>query len=404
MLVLTLLIRCALSMTLGSVQKPAGDIALVGGRIYTSPAAKPIDDGVVIVTRGKIAAVGTRHSITIPADIPMINCSGKVITAGFQNSHVHFMEDKWNGADRQPASKLNAQLAAMLLRYGFTTVIDTGSLLPNTVALRRRIEAREVIGPRILTAGIPQYPPNGVPYYIKDGAAPGLLKALPQPSTPVQAVESLRQNVAGGADIVKLFTGSWISKQEVVAMPADVATAAVGEAHRRGRFVFAHPSNVAGLEVALRAHVDVAAHAIEDTRGFKTEHLQRMVAQEMALIPTLHLFSQDGNIADILKEVHDFREQGGRILFGTDVGFLPDYDPTDEFIQMSRAGLTRQQILASLTTSPASRFGEATKHGRVEKGMDGDLVVLRNDPFIDVRAFSDVVAVVRGGQVVYREP
>ena len=404
MLVLTLLIGCALSMMLGSPQKPADDIALVGGKIYASPAAQPIDDGVVIVKSGKIVAVGTRRSTTVPADIPTLNCSGKFITAGFQNSHVHFSEDKWNEAAQQPASKLNAQLAAMLLRYGFTTVIDTGSLLTNTVALRRRIEAREVIGPRILTAGIPQYPPNGVPYYIKDGAPPDLLKMLPQPSTPVQAIGFIRQNVAGGADIVKLFTGSWISKQEVVAMPADVATAAVVEAHRRGRFVFAHPSNLAGLEVALRAHVDVAAHAIEDTRGFKTEHLQRMVAQEMALIPTLHLFSQDGNIADILKEVHDFRQEGGRILFGTDVGFLSDYDPTDEFIQMARAGLTRQQILASLTTSPASRFGEATKHGRVEKGMDGDLVVLRNDPFADVHAFADVVAVVRGGQMVYQEP
>jgi len=402
MLVLTLLIGWAVSMMLGSARKPSDDIALVGGRIYSSAAAKPIDDGVVIVTSGKIAVVGTRHSTTIPADIPILNCTGKVIMAGFQNSHVHFTEDKWNGADQQPASKLSAQLAAMLVRYGFTTVIDTGSLLTNTVALRCRIETREVIGPRILTAGIPEYPPNGVPYYIKDGAPPDLLKVLPQPSTPAQVIGSVRQSVAGGADIVKLFTGSWVSKQEVVAMPADVAAAAVVEAHRRGRFVFAHPSNVAGLEIALRAHVDVAAHAIEDTQGLKTEHLQRMVAQEIALIPTLHLFSQDGNIADILKEVHDFREEGGRILFGTDVGFQSDYDPTDEFIQMARAGLTTQQILASLTTSPASRFGEATKHGRVEKGLDGDLVVLRNDPFIDVRAFSDVVAVVRGGQVLYQ--
>jgi imidazolonepropionase-like amidohydrolase len=102
--------------------------------------------------------------------------------------------------------------------------------------------------------------------------------------------------------------------------------------------------------------------------------------------------------------VVDFRQQRGRILFGTDVGFLSDYDPTDVFIQLARAGLPRQEILASLTTSPASRFGEATKHGRVEKGMAGDLVVLRKDPFVDVRAFADVVAVVRGGRVLYQEP
>ncbi len=44
------------------------------------------------------------------------------------------------------------------------------------------------------------------------------------------------------------------------------------------------------LEIALRAHVDVLAHAIEDTRGFTADHLQRMIAEKMALIPTLHLF------------------------------------------------------------------------------------------------------------------
>src|SRR5262249_3000977 len=116
-LVLTLLIVCALSMLLGRPQKPAADdIALVGGRIYTSPAAAPIDDGVVIVKDGKVAAVGTRRSTAIPTDIPTMNCSGKIITAGFQNSHVHFTEDKWTDAARQPASKLNAQLAEMLLR------------------------------------------------------------------------------------------------------------------------------------------------------------------------------------------------------------------------------------------------------------------------------------------------
>src|SRR5439155_3285687 len=159
-------------------------------------------------------------------------------------------------------SKLNGQLSAMLVRYGFITAVDTGSLLTNTVALRRRIEADEVIGPRILTAGLPLYRPNGIPYYVKDGAPPDLLKLLPQPSTPAQAAGFVRQNLEGGADIVKLFTGSWISKDTVLPMPAEVATAAVNEAHQQGKTVFTHPSNVAGLEVALRAHVDVLAHVV----------------------------------------------------------------------------------------------------------------------------------------------
>src|SRR5262249_58175234 len=111
--------------------------------------------------------------------------------------NIHFTEEKWNGAASQPASKLNEQLSAMLLRYGFTTVVDTGSLLSNTLALRRRIEAHDVVGPTILTAGLPLYPANGIPNYVKDGAPPNLLKLLPHPSTPAEAIDFVRQNLDG---------------------------------------------------------------------------------------------------------------------------------------------------------------------------------------------------------------
>jgi imidazolonepropionase-like amidohydrolase len=73
-------------------------------------------------------------------------------------------------------------------------------------------------------------------------------------------------------------------------MPLPIASAAVAEAHRRGKLVFAHPSNVVGLEVALAARVDVLAHAIEGTSGLTADHLRRMKAQNVSLVPTLKLF------------------------------------------------------------------------------------------------------------------
>lgn len=62
--------------------------------------------------------------------------------AGFQNSHVHFTEPKWEDAATLPASRLSADLARMLTRCGFATVVDTDSLLDNTLALRKRIAWR----------------------------------------------------------------------------------------------------------------------------------------------------------------------------------------------------------------------------------------------------------------------
>ena len=73
-------------------------------------------------------------------------------------------------------------------------------------------------------------------------------------------------------------------------------------------------------------------------------------------------------------------------------------------MQIGNAGLTWQQILASLTTNPATRFSESVRRGRLEKGMDGDFVVLGHDPAVDVQAFADVVAVVRAGRLVFQRP
>jgi imidazolonepropionase-like amidohydrolase len=228
-----------------------------------------------------------------------------------------------------------------------------------------------------------------------------ILSLLPQPSTPQQATETVQRNVEGGADLTKLFAGSWVARGKVLPMPEEIATAAAAEAHRHHKLVFAHPSSVAGLEVSLRARVDVLAHALDDARGLTPEHLQRMKAQDMALIPTLKLFGGSRWLFEILDEVHDYARLGGSILFGTDVGYLTDYDPVTEYVLMQSAGLSWREILASLTTAPAARFGEASRRGRIAPGMDADLVVLGADPVTDVRAFTNVRHVVRAGRVIY---
>ena len=69
---------------------------------------------------------------------------------------------------------------------------------------------------------------------------------------------------------------------------------------------------------------------------------------------------------------------------------------------MAEAGLDWREILASLTTAPAARYGFAARKGRVATGMDGDLVVLGRDPQRDPAAFADVQATIRGGVVLYR--
>ncbi len=394
---------CVLYLSQSVLAQPRSDVlALTGGRVIATPDAPPIDNAAVVVENGHIVTVGPKARVTIPAEARTIDCTGLTIVAGFQNSHVHFTEDQWTAALGQPSLKLTLQLQTMLTRYGFTTVVDTSSLLSNTAALRQRIDSGEVGGPRVLTAGLALYPPNGVPYYVKDAVPPELLTLLLQPATPLEARDMVRNNIGGGADVIKVFTGSNVTRARVLPMPRDVAAAAVGEAHSRRRIVFAHPSNVSGLEVALDAGVDVLAHVVEDTSGLTPAHLERMKRQNMALIPTLKLLGDGDDRQANRNEVRDYARFGGQILFGTDVGFLPDSNPLREYQLMEAAGLTWRQILASLTTNPADRFNESNRRGRLLQGMDSDLVVLGADPSLSVDAFADVRYAIRAGRVIYQ--
>ena len=69
---------------------------------------------------------------------------------------------------------------------------------------------------------------------------------------------------------------------------------------------------------------------------------------------------------------------------------------------MVQAGLGFTDILASLTTNPARRFGLEGKAGRVAPGMEGDLVVLEGDPARDIGALARVRYTVRQGRIIYR--
>lgn len=389
------------SFTAGPALIQPQSLTLAGGRVYAGPDAPATDDAVVVVTDGVITAVGPRTKVEIPAGTTIIDCKGLTITSGFYNNHVHFTDPKrWNGAASAPAARLTADLRDMLTRFGFTTVVDTASDLENTLALRRRIEAGDVSGPRIFTAGGALYPPDGVPFYVREEVDQHVLAQLHQPATPVAARATVRRQAERGANLVKIFAGSWVSRGKVLPMPEEIARAAVAEAHSQRQIAFAHPSNVAGLEVALRSGVDVLAHALDDTRGMTADHYARLRKQNVAMVPTLALFRGRWSW-DILDEVRTHARGGGEVLFGTDVGYLPNFDHAVEYELLASAGLGWREILASLTTAPARRFNELDRRGTIATGMVADLVVLGTDPALGARGFADVRYTIRGGTIIF---
>jgi imidazolonepropionase-like amidohydrolase len=392
----------------------AADLVLVHARVYSAPGAPVIDDATIVLHDGLIESVtpSNRKGGRIRKGSAVIDCTGMSVTAGLWNSHVHILPVKLLHADQKTGPELTASLQEMLTGWGFTTVFDIASILANTNQIRTRIAAGEIAGPRILTTGEPFFPSHGVPIYVQ-----GYLEAnhisLPDDCTTADAVERVRTEVLAGADGIKIFAGA-IEADSVLIMPLERAQAIVKQAHALKRPVFAHPSNMAGLEIALNSGVDVLAHVTSDEEPWTPGLLGQMRAAHMALVPTLTLFDVEEKKAGASPEVTEkfvgraverlraYSQAGGEILFGTDVGYIYQFDTTEEYTLMQKAGMSFAQILASLTTNPAGRFGFAEHSGRIAATMDADLTVYKGDPGADITAFSRVGLTIREGKVIYQ--
>jgi imidazolonepropionase-like amidohydrolase len=390
----------------------SADLALTGAKIYPSPTDPPIENGSIVLRDGLILSAGPSSAVEIPRSATVIDCKGLVVTAGFWNSHVHILTPELLHVKDSSEKDLDPELDTMFNRWGFTTVFDIGSVLDNTLALRRRIESGELHGPRIFTVGEPIWTIE--PVYVRDFLSQNHIH-IENIQTPEQAIALVRDHVAKGADGIKLFAGSDQGYGKVALLPLATAKAAVDEAHRHHMPVFAHPTNMDGVRVAIDSGVDVLAHTVPQSPPWTPEFTQQLKRANMSLIPTLTLFDFEGlkgNIPDqqrtawigqMVDQLRAYSEAGGDILFGTDIGYTDHYDTAQEFTLMSQAGMTYKQILASLTTNPARKFGDSDHTGRIAKGMKADLVVLNADPAQDITAFSKVRLTIRSGKVLYKE-
>ena len=371
------------------------DLLIRNARVVRAPGELPSEPTDVTIRAGRICD-------DPPSGAPVLDARGGFLTAGFWNCHVHLTEPVWAGAARAAAAKLQDGLDDMFGARGFTTVIDLASNSRDTFPLRRRIDEGDLRGPRILTATEAIRPWRGLPFYTKESVPWFLWWALPTPATSRGAARVARRQLSKGADVIKLFTGSYVARDRIRAMRPGPARAAVRAAHERDAPTFAHTSNRAGLLVALDAGIDVIAHVPDETDG--TEGLLRdAAARGVWLIPTLDMFAQTvtrdrSYLAPIHDALRGFAAAGGRLLFGTDVGYLPDHDIRGELSALAECGLGIDDVLTMLTTNPSEAMGSGS--GTVVCGEPADLVLLeRLDTVADL---ASVRATIRAGTITWQ--
>ncbi len=78
---------------------PSADFAVVGAALETASPRGRIEDGVLVVRAGRIAAVGARGEVPVPEGIPTVDGRGRTLLPGLVDPHSHMGVYAWPGTE-----------------------------------------------------------------------------------------------------------------------------------------------------------------------------------------------------------------------------------------------------------------------------------------------------------------
>ena len=411
----------ALLALLYAAPASAETVVVTAAHMVDVLSGRRVDDPQVVVTDGRIAAVGRRGD-AVPAGARRIDLGQRTLLPGLIDMHVHLTSDPTISGYRQLEytdgfwTVVGVANARRTLDAGFTTVRNVGAANYDDVAIKQGIERGYVPGPRI------------VPATYAIGATGGHCDATefpPSVSVPHPQIADSPQGFRGvvrqmrkyGAEVIKVcMTGGVLSKTDAVGaqqLSFDEIKAIVDEAHMLGMKVAVHAHGTDGINDALRAGVDTIEHAsLADATSFK-------LAREHGAWFDMDIYNDDyilaegarnGVFAESLekerligrKQRETFRAAhaaGVKMLFGTDGGVYPNGDNAKQFAKMVEWGMTPIEAIRAATASAAEALARTGDVGAIAPGRYGDLIAVSGDPLADVRALERVDFVMKGGVV-----
>ena len=108
-------------------------------------------------------------------------------------------------------------------------------------------------------------------------------------------------------------------------------------------------------------------------------------------------------------ELNRLYESGGEnlLIVGTDepvyTTLLPGFAFHRELLAMVHAGLPNIAVLKAATINGASALGIADKLGSIEPGKLADVLIIKGNPFEDIKVTRNIKLVIKGGEIYYPE-
>src|SRR5437868_9446470 len=271
----------------------AEPILLKPARVFDGVNPAPHDGWSVLVDGDRIVAAGP--NVAAPAGAHTIDLPGTTLTPGLIEGHSHlflhpYNETLWDDQVlHEPLALRTARAvvqAERTLNAGFTTERDLGTEGAGfaDVGLKQAIDQGIVPGPRLLVS-TRAIVARGA--YGPKGFEPGV--PIPQGAQEVagadEIVRAVRDQVGGGADIVKFYADYHWGKGEPSRPTLSQAelNAGVSAAHDAGRLVAVHATTAEGMRRAILAGTDTIEHGY----GGTAEVFKAMAAKGIALCPTL---------------------------------------------------------------------------------------------------------------------
>jgi imidazolonepropionase-like amidohydrolase len=405
----------------------SGNLAVRCGKFIDGLADSAQSDRLVTIRDGRIESV--RAGNARATDISVLDLSDHTCLPGLIDTHTHLTDRASETRDlsiyytrtieeERRISRANAEIT---LFAGFTTARNVGAYSGwSGRDLRDRINAGEIAGPRVLTAGyyltipagggdlvIPGIDPGEIPFHVRMGVARG----------PEQFRDRAEALVAGGADFMKIIaSGAVLAYGGIPGAPEmtpEEIAAVVDVAHGAGLLVTAHAHGAQSIKDAIDAGADSIEHASLADDAAIALAAERGVAFSMDVYNGDYIATAgraQGWPEEFLRKndetVHEQREvlrkayrAGVPIIYGTDSAVYPHGDNALQFPIMVEFGMRPMDAIKSATSVAAHYIGRDDRVGALEAGRFGDLIAVRGDPLADITLLQDVAVVVKGGQV-----
>lgn len=384
--------------------------AVLCGKLISMAGAEHSGPQLVSIEAGLVAGVRPAQPEDATA-AGVLDLSDKIVIPGLIDAHTHLDFDVLAGNEAAQGAVDDATLllrmvdrAAVNLKWGVTGVRLLGSRNFMDLALRRAIDAGAIPGPRIVTAT------RGI------SSSLGVSANNPSIDSEADMRRLIRENIARGADLIKVFHSGWLGSGEDACAPLfsyGELCAAVDEAHRYGRTITAHSYGGLSADECISAGVDCIEHGFMMTR----KQFDQAAEKGIWIVPTLGVMTAEPGIpelphwsdrirkrllqgrADSWASVAMLRDSGVRFALATDA---VHGGVADEAGYGVRGGLSTTQALRSVTVDAAEVSGWAGKGGIVAPGAFADMVALDADPLVDIGALKQVHAVLKAGAVVAR--